>query len=224
MVLAMDLALTMKLPALCHFPICSKQCRRLYHGDDTAVFLPNNFLSSFVAECVVYSYDELIRDRQSCFEEEKRVRRYMFSNFFSKQNLSFATLFSFFLFLCYWYMWIIFLRRCFTPSGPHASTSSTWEEAPWGSNRPGTEDLQHHGPCANTKKKHERTQQVNRLTDKLQLGKWWKYKELVRKHPQSQTRCQESDWWNSLQWLEELGDRAEEAEVGKHVFNCDIFS
>ena len=51
-------------------------------GDDTAVFLPNNFLSSFVAECVVYSYDELIGDKQSCFEEEKWVRRYMFSNIF----------------------------------------------------------------------------------------------------------------------------------------------
>ena len=103
MVLAMDLALTMKLPALCHLPICSKQCRRLYHGDDTAVFLPNNFLSSFVAECVVYSYDELIRDRQSCFEEEKR--RYIFSNIFLfKAKPVLCDIVLIISIFCYWYM------------------------------------------------------------------------------------------------------------------------
>ena len=130
------LGLDNETPALRHFPICSKQCRRLYHGDDTAVFLPNNFLSSFVAECVVYSYDELIRDRQSCFEEEKR--RYIFSNIFLfKAKPVLCDIVLIFSIFCYWYMWIILPRRCFTPSGPHASTSSTWEEAPWGSNRPG---------------------------------------------------------------------------------------
>ena len=172
MVLAMDLALTMKLPALRHFPICSKQCRRLYHGDDTAVFLPNNFLSSFVAECVVYSYDELIRDRQSCFEEEKRVRRYMFSNFFSKQNLSFATLFSFFLFLC------LLIHVNFLPQEMfHPLRAPRKYQQYLGGGTLRLKQTRYRRPTTpwtmcKYKKKHERTQQVNRLTDiKLQLGK-----------------------------------------------------
>ena len=170
MVLAMDLALTMKLPALRHFPICSKQCRRLYHGDDTAVFLPNNFLSSFVAECVVYSYDELIRDRQSCFEEEKR--RYIFSNIFLLKArpvlCDIVLIFSISLLLIH----VNYLpQEMFHP----LRAPRKYQQYPGG----GTlrlKQTRYRRPTTpwtmcKYKKKHERTQQVNRLTDKLQLGK-----------------------------------------------------
>ena len=103
-------------------------------------------------------------------------------------------------------MWIILLRRCFTPSGPHASTSSTWEKTPWGSNRPGKDTKWYVDVEKANRRKDKnqetdkqspvpthtyttidhvqmqqimRRQQANSLTDQLEMGQWWKCKELV---------------------------------------------
>ena len=72
-----------------HFVIFQFAQNNADAGDDTAVFLPKNFLSSFVAECVVYSYDELIRDRQSCFKEEKDLVDLPMSNLWIMWGLNF---------------------------------------------------------------------------------------------------------------------------------------